>query len=131
MTLQFKNEHIYFAIDSIWQTLDYKYKNLLHQLITANPDNDFVQTVEVPEHILIQIFSTVTVLPEGVSAGINQQMLLAIMQQVQPLAAFTDGELGDEPNEAMRILLAINEIDIANKAIKAEKILAGKNSILS
>lgn len=132
MQLQFKNTHIFFAIDSIWDTLDYKYRYLLNQQITENSGDEYIQTIEVPENILIQIFSTVTVLPEGVAAFINQEMLTALLSQIEPLSNMEAVIAGEEqPNEAARILIAINEIDVANKAVKATKILRGKNKILA
>jgi hypothetical protein len=132
MLLQFKNTHIFFAIESIWENLDYKYRYQLNQIITANSDEDYVQTLEVPEDILIQIFSTVTVQPEGVAAFINQEMLTELLGQIQPLSNLEAVQAGTEaPNEAARILIAINEIDVANKAVKDAKILRGKNQILA
>lgn len=132
MTLQFTNRHIFFATESIWGGLDYKYKNILHNVISANPDDDYVQTLEVPEAILMQIFSTVTVQPEGVAAFINQEMLAELLGQIAPLSNMEAVQAGTEaPNEAARILIAINEIDVANKAVRDAKILRGKNQILA
>ena len=34
---------------------------MINQLVTANPADDYMQTIDVSEDILIQIFSTVTV----------------------------------------------------------------------
>ena len=86
----------------------------------------------MPEDILIQIFSTVTVQPEGVAAFINQEMLTELLGQIQPLSNLEAVQAGTEaPNEAARILIAINEIDVANKAVKDAKILRGKNQILA
>lgn len=132
MTLQFTNNHIFFALDTIWPGLDYKFKYAMNQLIVANPADDYVQTIEISEDILIQIFSTVTVLPEGVAAFINQEMLTELVGQIQPQANLEAVQAGTEaPNEAARIMIAINEIDVANKAIKAAKIANGKNQILA
>lgn len=132
MQLQFTNNHIFFVLDTIWPGLDYKFKYAINKLIAANPADDYVQTIEISEDILIQIFSTVTVLPEGVAAFINQEMLTELVGQIQPLANLAAVQADTEaPNEAARIMIAINEIDVANKAVKAAKILNGKNQILS
>lgn len=90
LTLQFKNEHIYFCIEQIWDTLqfDYKFKAQLNNLCTANPDNEYVQTIAVPVPILLQLFNVVTVQPEGVAASINANMLQTLIAQIQPLANF-------------------------------------------
>lgn len=132
MLLQFKNTHIFFATEAIWDNLDYKYKYLLNQQVTANPDDEYVQTIEVPEEILIQIFSTVTVQPEGVAAFINQEMLTELLSQIQPAANLEAVQAGEEePNEASRIMIAIDKISQANKSVKLAKILKGKNQILA
>lgn len=57
MQLQFKNTHIAFATATIWINLNYKFKYLLNELLTANSDDDYEQTIEVPEDILVQLFS--------------------------------------------------------------------------
>lgn len=132
MTLQFTNNHIFFALDAIWPGLDYKFKYAINALIAANSADDYVQTIEISEDVLIQIFSTVTVLPEGVAAFINQEMLTELVSQIQPLSNLEAVQTGtEEPNEAARIMLAINDIDVANKAVKAAKIANGKRQILS
>lgn len=132
MTFQFTNNHIFFALDSIWENLDYRFKTVINSLITDNPADDYVQTIEISENILIQIFSTVTVLPEGMAAFINQEMLTELVGQIQPHANMEAVQAGTEaPNEAARIMIAINEIDVANKAVKAAKIASGKSKILA
>jgi len=132
MTLQFSNTHIFFALEAIWANLDYKFKNVINQLITANNDDNFMQSLEISEDILIQIFSTVTVLPEGVAASMNAEMLAALSPQIAELSNIADVQAGTaEPNESARIQIAINDIDVANKAVKAAKILNGKNKILA
>lgn len=139
MQLQFTNRHIFFALDSIWNELNYKFKYTINQLVTANPDDDFVQTVEISEAILVQIFSTVTVLPEGVSAYTNAGMLAALVPQLEAvsnLAAVQAGQLDAngnpvQPNEAARIQMAIYNVDRANIAMRNEKIARGKAKILA
>ncbi len=132
MQLKFKNEHIFFAIESIWTNLDYRFKFQVNQLITANGYEDFIQTIEVPEDILLQIFKAVSSQPEGVAAFINKAMLAELLPQIEVdsnLQKVQDGK--EQPNESARLLIAINEINNANKATKAAKILNGKTQILS
>ena len=132
MEIQFKNQHIFFAVENIWSNLDYRFKFLLNSLITANAQEDFIQTVDVPEAVLIEIFKAVTGQPEGVATFINHEMLEALVPQIQAqsnmAAVMQQLEL---PNEALRILIAIDIIDQSNKATKLAKILNGKIQILS
>ena len=132
MQLQFSNKHIFFALESIWENLNYKFKYMINQIVTANPEDDYMQNIDVPEDILIQIFSTVTVQPEGVAAFINAEMLQALSTQIDAVSNMADVQAGtSEPNEGARIQLAINDIDLANKSVKNEKISRGKTKILA
>lgn len=88
LTLQFKNEHIYFIIDSSWETLDYRFKNQVHDLVAANSENDFVQTLNIPVKILLSLFMVATAQPEGVAAFINSDMLTSLVGQLMPLSNF-------------------------------------------
>jgi hypothetical protein len=130
MQILFTNRHIAFAVESIWENLNYKFKYQLNQLMTANSADDYVQTVEVPEEIMIQIYKSVTNKPEGISSGINHQMNLALFEQIQPLANLEQVQQGAEPNEAARILIAINAINDSNVEVLNAKILNGKTQIL-
>lgn len=132
MQLQFANKHIYFALDSIWDSLDYKFKYHVNELITANSDDEFVQTIDVPEDLLVQIFSSVTVLPEGVAAYTNAAMLQVLSPQLQNAANMEAVQAGtEEPNEAARVLIAIQQVDATNASMRDKKTLTGKNKILS
>ena len=132
MILNFKNQHIFFALESIWPNLDYRFKYNLNALVAANDADDYVQTIDVPEDILIQIFKAVSAQPEGVAAFINQEMLASMQPQIMAASNIADVMAGTAaPNEAARILIAISEFDAANKATKAAKILNGKTQILS
>lgn len=130
MIVQFKNEHLYFAIEPLWQSssnIDFKYQ--LRQAITANSDNDYVQEMEIPESVLIKMFSCATVQPEGVAASINKLMLESLLAQLEPLSNLENED--EEPNEAARILIAINNIKDTNLHSRDGKIARGKNLILN
>jgi hypothetical protein len=131
MQLQFKNQQIFFALESIWPNLDYRFKYHVNELVAANPSDDFVQAVNVPEEIIVQIFKAVSSQPEGVATVINQQMLTALQPQIEAasnIAAVMQGL--EAPNEASRIIIAITEFSAANAATKKDKILNGKTQIL-
>lgn len=130
MIVQFKNEHIFFAIEPLWEgsaNIDFKYQ--LRQAIIAHPENDYVQEMEIPESILIQMFSCATVQPEGVAASINKLMLEDLVAQLEPLSNLENEE--EEPNEAARILVAMNKIKETNLSVREGKIERGKNLILN
>lgn len=132
MILQFKNQQIYFALESIWPNLHHRFKTELQDLVIANPDEEYIQTVDVPEAILMQIFKAVSTQPEGVAAVINQQMLAALEPQIA--AASNINMVMQElepPNEASRIIIAITEFSAQNATAKANKILNGKDQILT
>lgn len=90
LTLQFRNEHIYFIVDSSWETLDYKFKAQLHDLVTINSDDDFVQTINIPVKILLDLFRIATAEPEGVAAFINSDMSQSLVGQLMPVANFQE-----------------------------------------
>lgn len=140
MQLQFTTRHIAFALSTIWPTLDYKFKYLVNQQITANPDLDYMQTLEVPENILIQIFSAVTVEPEGVASFINHEMEDLLLAQINAVSNLADVQAGTidpatnetvAPNEGARVLIAIGDIDTANKSVLDQKIQRGLSQILA
>jgi hypothetical protein len=140
MQLQFSNRHIAFALSAIWQNLDYKFKYTVNQQITANPSLDYVQTLEVPEGVLLQIFSALTVEPEGVASFINHEMEDLLLSQINAVSNLADVQAGTidpatnevvAPNEGARLLIAISQIDTANKAVLESKIQMGLSQILA
>lgn len=149
MQIQFKNRYIFFAVESIWDRLDYRFKYLLHQLVTENSEDEYVQNIDVPEAVLIECYKAVSAQPEGIATMNNEVMEADLMPQlfaVQNLhfngeyfePDYTeDIEEGEPvinvitPNEAGRIVLAIQEFKAHNKAVREAKILNGKTQILS
>jgi hypothetical protein len=85
----------------------------------------------VPEEIMIQIYKSVTNKPEGISSSINHQMNLSLFEQIQPLANIEQVQQGELPNEAARILIAIDAINNSNVEVLNAKILNGKTQILA
>lgn len=137
MIIQFKNRYIFFSTESCWHELPISFKYLLHQLVTTNSDEEYVQTLDVPEDVLLKIYRAVSAQPEGVATMNNEVMEADLMPQI--LAAhnlqynagggyFEPGE--ESPNEAGRIMLAIQQFKASNRAIREAKILNGKTQIL-
>lgn len=131
MTLQFKNIHIFFALEAIWNELDYRFRYHINQLVSANSEDDFVQSVSIDERTLLLIYQNVSSKPEGVAAQINKEMFELLQPQILQQSNITDVQQGAEPNEASRVLLGIQAINEANQANKEAKILNGKTQILA
>ena len=131
ITLQLKNKHIYFAVEAIWDTLDYRFKYQLNEKVSKTDENalidygadDYVQTIDVDRETLNKILVSVNNKPQGVAREINPEMFMAILPQVQALAAG-----GNE--EAAEILSDMQAATSANDALKNAKIVNGKTQIL-
>lgn len=123
ITLELKNKHIYFALESIWAELDYRFKYQINQLVTENDEDDFLQTIQVDRATLNQILVSVNNKPQGVAREINPEMFMAILPQVQALA--TGGN-----QEAIDILTDMQAATVTNDALKNAKIVNGKTQIL-
>ena len=141
MILKFKNAHIFFAVGSIWDSINYKYRGVLNALVAANSDDEFVQEFDIPLNILMQIFASANVQPEGVSASTNKAMLNLLIPQLMQASnmdAVNNQPPSTDPmaarlsyNEAALILIEIAGISAANDAVLAAKLLSGKNQILA
>lgn len=134
MLLNFKNEHIFFALEPVWNIsgFDYKLQTHINQLVAANSDNDFIQQVEISKETLLKVFKSVSAQPEGVAAFINQDLLDALLPQLEAVSNLPAVQQGlEQPNEAASILIGIGQIDSDNQAAKAALILKGKNKILT
>ena len=123
ITLQLKNRHIYFALESIWTELDYRFKYQINQLVAENDDDDFLQTIQVDRATLNQILISVNNKPQGVAREINPEMFMAILPQVQALAVGGN-------QEAIEILSDMKAATAANDTLKNAKIINGKTQIL-
>lgn len=141
MILKFKNAHIFFAVESIWGNLNYKFKYQLNGLVAANPDDEFVQQFDIPAETLVQIFATVNTQPEGVAASTNKEMLNLLIPQLQAASnmdAVNNQAPSSDPmatrltyNEAALVLIEIAKIEAANESVLAAKLLSGKTQILA
>ncbi len=121
--LQLKNEHIYFALEGIWSELDYKFKYQINQLVSANSDDEYIQTVQVDRPTLRIILNSVNNKPQGCSREINPEMFAVILPQIQALA-------DAENEEAILILQGMQSVMLENDALKDAKIHNGKTQIL-
>ena len=85
ITLQLKNKHLYFALESIWNDLDYRFKYQINQLAMANDDDEYEQKIEVNRETIAKIIQSVNLKPQGISREINPEMFIAVQSQIQAL----------------------------------------------
>lgn len=132
MTITFKNRFIFFALANIWGNLNYKFKAHVNEIVTLNPEEDFVQAIEVPEDILIMIYEANSKQPQGIAKYINVEMQAELVPQLIASSNIQAVQAGTEnPNEAARILIACQGIDTLNAQYREALIIQGKNEILS
>lgn len=132
MIINFKNQHIFFALANIWNDLHYKFKSHINELVSMNSDNEFIQLVDVPEAIIIQIYHANSKQAQGIAKYINVDMQAALVPQLMEASNMPEVMLGDEePNEASRILMACMNIDTVNAQYREAIIISGKTQILA
>jgi hypothetical protein len=132
MVINVKNQHIFFALEGIWDNLDYRFKYQINQLVSANNGDDFVQQVDVTDTILIAVYRDVSSKPEGVAKAINQSMQEELLPQLEDQSNMDAVIAGtEEPNEAARTLLGIQDIQNDNDANTTARLLNGKTLILA
>lgn len=131
MILKFKNEHIFYALEPVWNNIDFMFKAHVKPIIAANSEKDFEQEIEVSKDILLEIYKGVSRQPEGIAAAINKEIKEELLPQLSAVSNLQE-VINDNavPNEAASILIAINELDLADIAARAALILKGKNNIL-
>ena len=123
ITLQLKNKHLYFALESIWNDLDYRFKYQINQLAMANDDDEYEQKIEVNRETIAKIIQSVNLKPQGISREINPEMFIAIQAQIQALV-----QQGNE--EAIEIAQDMAKATLANTEMLNAKIASGKEQIL-
>ena len=121
--VQLKNKHIYFALEGVWNELDYRFKYQINQLVSLNSDEEYVQTIQVDKPTLSIILNSVSNKPQGCSREINPEMFMTILPQIQALVE-------NENEEAILILQGLQAVMLENDALKDAKILNGKTQIL-
>ena len=129
MKLKFKNEHIFYVLESVWNSidLDYKFKTQINNLVTANSDNEFVQEVDITKDLLIFLYEKASQQQEGVAAGVNKSIKAELLPQ---LLALSNND-NNNPNEAYAAIISIQALDAAALACRSAIIEKGKNKILN
>ena len=143
MKIQITNREIFFAVESVWEQLNYKLRYQINQLVTANSDDSYVQEVDVDAVSFIQVMKATSNQPQGVAKDINPPMHLSLKGQIlsiagpvmQHLSTLTDVDEIDayklESAEILIIAEAVQLILDENEAMLNNKLLNGKTQILS
>lgn len=129
MKLKFKNEHIYYVLESVWNSieLDYKFKTQINQLVVANSDNGFVQEVDITKDLLVFLYEKASQQQEGVAAAINKAIKAELLPQLLELS----NNDNDNPNEAYAAIISIQTLDAADLEARSAIIEKGKSKILN
>ena len=143
MELKITNREIFFAVENCWNELNYKLKTQINKLVSANNDEEFVQTVDVDAQSFILIMKAVNSQPQGIAKDINPPMHLSLEAQILALvtpimihlATLTDQSEIDafklEHSEILTMAEKVQSILLENEAMLEAKILNGKTQILS
>jgi len=143
MILKFTNKQIYFAVESIWQDLDYRFKYQLNTLVTANSENDYLQNVEVSVPVLMDCYRAMSSGAYGCTVNIAEELLESLKTQLLASAnivvytQYTDSLETSTPlpkvtpNEQTLALLEIEKYKEQDQALETAKIINGKTQILS
>lgn len=123
MQIQINNRSIFFAIENVWESLNYKFKYQLNQLVAANSADDYVQTVEIDKDTFVQIMRAVNNQPQGIAKDINKTMYDALAAQITQMV-----QNGDQ--EAQELLTLMQSILVDNADMLEKKVLNGKTQIL-
>lgn len=160
MTIQIKNKYIYFAIQGVWQQLDHRFCTHIWDLVSANSEDEFEQTVTVPISQLLLLYNNAANQQEGIAASMNAEMNTVILSQLLPQAGMTMQDVGNliaeiltpavedtndrmmlekplpaimqgkEDNEAAQALYEICKARAANIQKRDAKIASGRRVIL-
>ena len=143
MILKFTNKQIYFAVESIWQDLDYRFKYQLNTLVTANSENDYLQNVEVSVSVLMDCYRAMSSGAYGCTVNIAEELLESLKTQLLASAnivvytQYTNSLKTPTPlpkvipNEQTLALLEIEKYKEQDQALETAKIINGKTQILS
>lgn len=142
MELQITNREIFFAVENCWNELDYKLKHQINKLVTANSEDNFVQTIDIDAQSFIFIMKAVNSQPQGIAKDINPPMHLALKAQIlalvepvlKQLALITnEEEINHYKAQNADILMMAEKVQSIldeNEAMLQAKILNGKTQIL-
>ena len=124
MEIQIKNRHIFWATQSCWNALDYRFKAQINTLVTENSEDEFEQTLSINKETFVQVMNAVNSQPQGIALAINPELYDSLKAQL-----VTAAQQGDV--EALEIAQAMEDILLTNAGYLEAKILSGKTQILA
>ena len=124
MEIQIKNRHIFWATESCWNALDYRFKAQINTLVTENSEDEFEQTLSINKETFVQVMNAVNSQPQGIALAINPELYDSL--KVQLVTAAQQGDV-----EALEIAQAMEAILLMNAGYLEAKILSGKTQILA
>lgn len=124
MDIQIKNRHIFWATESCWNQLDYRFKAQINTLVTENSEDEFEQTLSINKETFVQVMNAVNSQPQGIALAINPELYDSLKAQL-----VTAAQQGDV--EALEIAQAMEDILLTNAGYLEAKILSGKTQILA
>lgn len=124
MEIQIKNRHIFWATQSCWNALDYRFKAQINTLVTENSEDEFEQTLSINKETFVQVMNAVNSQPQGIALAINPELYDSLKAQL-----VTAAQQGDV--EALEIAQAMEAILLTNAGYLEAKILSGKTQILA
>ena len=124
MEIQIKNKHVYWATESCWNALDYRFKAQINTLVTENSEDEFEQTLSINKETFVQVMNAVNSQPQGIALAINPELYDSLKAQL-----VTAAQQGDV--EALEIAQAMEAILLTNAGYLEAKILSGKTQILA
>lgn len=124
MEIQIKNKHVYWATESCWNALDYRFKAQINTLVTENSEDEFEQTLSINKETFVQVMNAVNSQPQGIALAINPELYDSLKAQL--VTAVQQGDV-----EALEIAQAMEDILLTNAGYLEAKILSGKTQILA
>lgn len=124
MEIKIKNKHVYWATESCWNALDYRFKAQINTLVTENSEDEFEQTLSINKETFVQVMNAVNSQPQGIALAINPELYDSLKAQL-----VTAAQQGDV--EALEIAQAMEDILLTNAGYLEAKILSGKTQILA
>lgn len=143
MKLKLKNKEIYFAVENVWPLLDYRLRFQINALCVSNPEEEYIQEIDIKAPDFIQIMRAVNLQPQGIAKDINVEMHSKLKEQILKLAGPVLAEIQrvNDPEEKKRIRIeneelltiadAVQNILIENATMLQNKINSGREQILN
>lgn len=82
MQIQIKNKDLFFICHHVWQYIDYKFKYQVNQKVTANPDENHIQTIDVDTDTFMSCYNAISLSGYGYTCNLADKLIENIRQQV-------------------------------------------------